>query len=171
MGKKIEIGIDISVSYFPMISTHDDLWKTIVQAIDFRYAEIDFPHQTRIKPRHHQTMHEVWWHFADLYYKTPMKQLTSEERIINYLRVWDNFAVVPQGRRKGTPARLRLASRKLTGGTERAGERCIWGGSLCWRKISTSRQAHSKPNKTGLTNVLDPKRASQFSRNWQRMKK
>jgi hypothetical protein len=30
-------------------------------------------------------------------------------------------------------------------------------------KISTSHQAHNKPNKAGLTHVLDPKRASQFS--------
>jgi hypothetical protein len=39
-----------------------------------------------------------------------------------------------------------------------------------WREISTSRQAHSKPNKAGLTRVPDPKRASQFSWNWQRIK-
>jgi hypothetical protein len=36
-------------------------------------------------------------------------------------------------------------------------------GHPCWRKISTSRQAHSKPNKAGLTHVPNPKRASQFS--------
>jgi hypothetical protein len=40
----------------------------------------------------------------------------------------------------------------------------------CWRKINTSRQAHSKPNEDGLKHVPDPKRASQFSWNWQRMK-
>jgi hypothetical protein len=26
---------------------------------------------------------------------------------------------------------------------------------MCWRKISTSRQAHSKPNKAGLTHVAE----------------
>jgi hypothetical protein len=41
---------------------------------------------------------------------------------------------------------------------------------VCWRKISTSRQAHSKPNEAGLTQVRNPKRASQFFWNWQRMK-
>jgi hypothetical protein len=41
---------------------------------------------------------------------------------------------------------------------------------LCWHKISTSRQAHSKPNKAGLTHVPNPRRASQFSWNWQSMK-
>jgi hypothetical protein len=35
-----------------------------------------------------------------------------------------------------------------------------------WRKISTSRRAHSKPNEAGLTHVPNPKRASQFSWNW-----
>jgi hypothetical protein len=39
-----------------------------------------------------------------------------------------------------------------------------------WRKISTSCQAHSKTNEVGLTQVPDPKRASQFSWNWQRIK-
>jgi hypothetical protein len=38
----------------------------------------------------------------------------------------------------------------------------------CWRKISTSHQAHSKPNEASLKHVPDPKRASQFSWNWQR---
>jgi hypothetical protein len=32
----------------------------------------------------------------------------------------------------------------------------------CWRKIRTLRQAHSKPNKAGLTHEQIPKRASQF---------
>jgi hypothetical protein len=41
---------------------------------------------------------------------------------------------------------------------------------VCWRKISTSHQAHSKPDEAGLTHVPDPKRASQFSWNWQRTK-
>jgi hypothetical protein len=41
---------------------------------------------------------------------------------------------------------------------------------VCWRKISTSRQAHSKPNEAGLKHEPDPKRASQFSWNWQRIK-
>jgi hypothetical protein len=36
---------------------------------------------------------------------------------------------------------------------------------LCWRKIRTLRQAHSKPNKAGLTHEQIPKRASQFSWN------
>jgi hypothetical protein len=40
----------------------------------------------------------------------------------------------------------------------------------CWRKISILRQAHSKPNKAGLTHVSDPKRASQFFWNWQKKK-
>jgi hypothetical protein len=31
------------------------------------------------------------------------------------------------------------------------------------REISTSRQAHSKPNEASLKQVPDPKRASQFS--------
>jgi alpha-amylase/alpha-mannosidase (GH57 family) len=42
--------------------------------------------------------------------------------------------------------------------------------NVCWRKISTSRQAHSKPNEASLTHVPDLKGASQFSWNWQRMK-
>jgi hypothetical protein len=52
-----------------------------------------------------------------------------------------------------------------------------WGACLtfastsCWRKISTSRQAQSKPNKAGLIHAPDPKRASHFSWNWQRIKK
>jgi hypothetical protein len=33
---------------------------------------------------------------------------------------------------------------------------------VCWRKIRTLRQAHSKPNKAGLTHEQIPKRASQF---------
>jgi hypothetical protein len=33
---------------------------------------------------------------------------------------------------------------------------------VCWRKIRTLRQAHSKPNKSGLTREQIPKRASQF---------
>jgi hypothetical protein len=41
---------------------------------------------------------------------------------------------------------------------------------VCLRKISTSRQAHSKPNETSLKRVSDPKRANQFSWNWQRIK-
>jgi hypothetical protein len=36
---------------------------------------------------------------------------------------------------------------------------------FCWRKIRTLRQAHSKPNKVGLTHEQIPKRASQFSWN------
>jgi hypothetical protein len=34
---------------------------------------------------------------------------------------------------------------------------------VCWRKITTMRQAHSKPNEASLKHVPDPKRASQFS--------
>jgi hypothetical protein len=41
---------------------------------------------------------------------------------------------------------------------------------MCWHKISTSRQAHSKPNEASLKHVPDPKRASQFSWNWQRIR-
>jgi hypothetical protein len=33
----------------------------------------------------------------------------------------------------------------------------------CWRKIRTQRQAHSKPNKAGLTHEQIPERSSQFS--------
>jgi hypothetical protein len=33
---------------------------------------------------------------------------------------------------------------------------------VCWRKIRTLRQAHSKPNKAGLTHEQIPKRASKF---------
>jgi ABC-type nickel/cobalt efflux system permease component RcnA len=36
---------------------------------------------------------------------------------------------------------------------------------MCWRKIRTLRQAHSKPNKAGLTHEQIPKCASQFSWN------
>jgi hypothetical protein len=34
---------------------------------------------------------------------------------------------------------------------------------VCWRKIRTLHQAHSKPNKACLTHEQIPKRASQFS--------
>jgi hypothetical protein len=34
---------------------------------------------------------------------------------------------------------------------------------FCWHKIRTLRQAHSKPNKAGLTRGQNPERASQFS--------
>jgi hypothetical protein len=40
------------------------------------------------------------------------------------------------------------------GGSHRACQK------VCWRKIRTPRQAHSKPNKASLTHELVPKRAS-----------
>jgi hypothetical protein len=42
--------------------------------------------------------------------------------------------------------------------------------TFCWRKIRNPHQADGKPNEDSLTHVPDPKRASQFSWNWQTMK-
>jgi hypothetical protein len=42
---------------------------------------------------------------------------------------------------------------------------------VCWRKIGTSRQAHSKPKGAGLTHVMNPESVPvNLSWNWQRMK-
>jgi hypothetical protein len=63
------------------------------------------------------------------------------------------------------------ASRRAGGSAADRSRACVHAQEeRCWRKISTSRQAHSKLNKAGLIHVSDLKRASQFSWNWQRMK-